>query len=588
MLSITKYIEDALEDAFIKSEIDKKYLKVVISDRPDLCEFQCNSALSLARILKKSPMEIAEKIISNITNIEIFESITACSPGFINININNNILSDFVNSINESKTFGIELNEKKETIIVDYGGPNIAKPLHVGHLRSAVIGESIKRILKFKNNIVYGDIHIGDYGLQMGLVINEFSKRNPNLVYFDENYKGDYPIEAFFSIKDLEEIYPFASKKSREDEKYYEEALEYTRKLQNGVTGIRKLWEKIVEVSVNDLKRNYENLYIDFDLWLGEASASEYIDELVDYLKENGYAHISDNALVVDVKEKTDKKEIPPCIILKSDGASLYTTSDLATLIQRRKDFNPDKIVYVVDQRQNLHFEQVFRCAKKTKIVDEKTKLIFVAFGTMNGKDNRPFKTKDGGNVSLESLINDTYDAVTLKFKENKEELSKEEEENAKIVAIAALKYADLSNQASKDYIFDINKFLDFEGNTGPYILYTIVRLKSLIEKYNASRDNIDDFKIMPAKNKQDKELQIVLSRFNIAFDEAYEELAPHKLCSYIYELSNKINSFYHNNKVLNEEDEKTKRGWVCLLNLAKNILEIGIDLLGFKSVDRM
>ena len=478
--------------------------------------------------------------------------------------------------------------------MVDYGGPNVAKPLHVGHLRSAIIGESVKRILRYKGNKVIGDIHLGDWGYQMGLIITELKHRKPELVYFDDSYTGEYPEEAPFTISELEEIYPCASGKSKEDEAYRNEALEATHLLQQGKPGYMALWNHIMNVSVTDLKRNYDKLNVSFDLWKKESDAQPYIPGMVEEMKEKGFAYVDQGALVVDVKEENDTKEIPPCMLLKSDGASLYNTTDLATMVWRMKDYNPDELIYVVDKRQELYFTQVFRCARKTGIVKPETELKFLGFGTMNGKDGRPFKTRDGGVMRLEHLISGINEEMLAKIQENqktKENLgiSTEEAENtAKMVALAAIKYGDLSNQASKDYIFDIDRFTSFEGNTGPYILYTIVRIKSILNKYHGLGKDDSGAVIEAAHSKSEKDLMLELSKFNAVMESAFEETAPHKICSYIYDLANAFNSFYHGTKIMSEENETVQKSYIRLLELTKSVLETCIDVLGFSAPERM
>lgn len=490
--------------------------------------------------------------------------------------------------------FGCEKAENPKTIMIDYGGPNVAKPLHVGHLRSAIIGESIKRIGKFVGHKVIGDVHLGDWGLQMGLIITELKLRQPELVYFDENYEGEYPKEAPFTISELEEIYPTASKKSKEDEAYKEAAMQATYELQNGRKGYQALLSHILNVSVTDLKKNYENLNVSFELWKGESDAQPYIPAMVQKMKDDGFAYVSDGALVVDVKEDTDTKEIPPCMILKSDGASLYNTTDLATIVWREEDYDPDEIIYVVDKRQELHFVQVFRCARKTGLVKPETELKFLGFGTMNGKDGKPFKTRDGGVMRLEYLVSEIDNEMLKKITENqksKENLGISEEEakeTAKTVALAAIKYGDLSNQASKDYIFDIDRFTSFEGNTGPYILYTIVRIKSILHKYHDLGKSAEGAVITSAHSESEKNLMLEISKFNAVIDGAFADTAPHKICSYIYDLANAFNSFYHETKIMSEEDETVQKSYIRLLELTKSVLETSIDLLGFSAPERM
>lgn len=538
---------------------------------------------------------IADEVVEKLAANPIFAMAESVKPGFLNLKIDEAYLADYVAKMQEDEgRFGCEKTEAPKTIMIDYGGPNVAKPLHVGHLRSAIIGESVKRIGKFMGHNVIGDVHLGDWGLQMGLIITELKQRRPELVYFDDTYTGEYPEEAPFTISELEEIYPTASKKSKEDEAYKEAAMQATFELQHGKRGYQALLKHILNVSVTDLKRNYANLNVSFELWKGESDAQPYIPDMVQKMKDDGFAYISDGALVVDVKEDTDTKEIPPCMILKSDGASLYNTTDLATMVWRMKDYNPDEIIYVVDKRQELYFTQVFRCARKTGIVKPETELKFLGFGTMNGKDGRPFKTRDGGVMRLEHLISGINEEMLAKIQENqktKENLgiSTEEAENtAKMVALAAIKYGDLSNQASKDYIFDIDRFTSFEGNTGPYILYTIVRIKSILNKYHGLGKDDSGAVIESAHSKSEKDLMLELSKFNAVMESAFEETAPHKICSYIYDLANAFNSFYHGTKIMSEENETVQKSYIRLLELTKSVLETCIDVLGFSAPERM
>lgn len=595
MKKILDLITDEVTKAFTECGYDAKYAKVTLSNRPDLCEYQCNGAMAAAKEYKKAPFMIADEVVEKLAANPIFAMAESVKPGFLNLKIDEAYLADYVAKMQEDDgRFGCEKTEAPKTIMIDYGGPNVAKPLHVGHLRSAIIGESVKRIGKFMGHNVIGDVHLGDWGFQMGLIITELKLRRPELVYFDDAYTGEYPEEAPFTISELEEIYPTASKKSKEDEAYKEAAMQATFELQHGKRGYQALLKHILNVSVTDLKRNYANLNVSFELWKGESDAQPYIPDMVQKMKDDGFAYISDGALVVDVKEDTDTKEIPPCMILKSDGASLYNTTDLATMVWRMKDYNPDEIIYVVDKRQELYFTQVFRCARKTGIVKPETELKFLGFGTMNGKDGRPFKTRDGGVMRLEHLISGINEEMLAKIQENqktKENLgiSAEEAENtAKMVALAAIKYGDLSNQASKDYIFDIDRFTSFEGNTGPYILYTIVRIKSILNKYHGLGKDESSAVIEAAHSKSEKDLMLELSKFNAVMESAFEETAPHKICSYIYDLANAFNSFYHGTKIMSEENETVQKSYIRLLELTKSVLETCIDVLGFSAPERM
>ena len=556
--------------------------------RVDLCEYQCNGAMAAAKKYKKAPIMIANDVVAELEKSEVFEEVTAVNPGFINLKLKKEFLSDYLQQMQADENLSIEKAAQPKTIIIDYGGANVAKPLHVGHLRSAIIGESVKRIGRFLGHKTIGDVHLGDWGLQMGLIITEVKHRQPDLPYFDPEYTGEYPKEAPFTISELEEIYPCASGRSKEDAAYKEEAMQATYELQHGNPGYLALWHHILDVSIADLKKNYGNLQVEFDLWKKESDAQPYIPDMVQYMKDEGYAHLDQGALVVDVKEETDTKEIPPCMILKSDGASLYNTTDLATIVERRKLFDPDEIIYVVDKRQELYFTQVFRCARKTKLIKEDTELKFLGFGTMNGKDGKPFKTREGGVMRLEHLLTQINEEMYRKIMENHEADPEEARETAKLVALSAIKYGDLSNQASKDYIFDVDKFTSFEGDTGPYILYTIVRIKSILAKYQAAGGSLEGAKIGLAASDSEKNLMLELTRFSDAIYQAYEEIAPHKICSYIYDLANDFNRFYHETKILSEGNEEQKASWIALLELTRRVLETSIDLLGFSAPERM
>ena len=588
MDKIINLIAEELAEAFEKAGYDRSYARVTISNRPDLCEYQCNGAMAGAKAYRKAPIMIAKDVIANLTDKKAIDEIEAVNPGFINIKLNAEYVAEYLNEMKDSDNLGINKAEKPEMIIVDYGGPNVAKPLHVGHLRSAIIGECLKRIARKMGHNVLGDIHLGDWGYQMGLIITELKVRKPELPYFDEAFEGEYPEEAPFTIGELEEIYPTASGKAKEDDSYREAALHATYLLQNGHRGYTAIWNHIMNVSVTDLKKNYENLNVTFDLWKGESDAQPYIPDMIERLKVEGHAHLDQGALVIDVKEETDTKEIPPCMIQKSDGASLYGTTDLATLVQRESDYHPDKIVYLTDKRQELHFVQVFRAAKKTGIIREETELTHLGFGTMNGKDGKPFKTREGGVMRLERLIAEIEEEMYKKITDNRTVEEAEAKSTAKIVGLSAIKYGDLSNQIAKDYVFDVDRFTSFEGNTGPYILYTIVRIKSILNKYQASGASLEGLKMGAAVNESQKALMLELTKYNEVMENAFNELAPHKICAYIYDLANAFNHFYHETKILSEENEETKKNYIALLVLAKEVLEACIDVLGFEAPERM
>ncbi len=594
MKTVIEEIEQIVKTAFEESGYDGSYARISVSNRPDLCEYQCNGAMAAAKKYGKAPFMIADDVVAKLADNAVFKSIESVKPGFINIILSEDFMSDYLNKMAVEDRFGYVPSVTDKTVIVDYGGANAAKPLHVGHLRSAVIGESVKRIQKFAGNKVIGDVHLGDWGLQMGLIIEELRDRKPELPYFDDSFTGEYPAEAPFTISELEEIYPAASAKSKENAEFLERAHNATLKLQSGDRACTAIWNHIMAVSKADLKKNYDNLNVSFDLWKGESDAQVYIPDMIQDMIDKGLAYESQGATVVDIQEETDTKELPPCIIRKSDGAALYATSDLATLVEREKDFNPDRYIYLADKRQELHFTQVFRVAKKAGIVKPDAELTFLGFGTMNGKDGKPFKTRSGGVMRLENLISDIQDAVLLKMNENSEkkgqtDIDKDEAEaTAKIVGLAALKYGDLSNQASKDYVFDVDRFASFEGNTGPYILYTIVRIKSILAKYKASSGNMDSLSIKLSSSESEKNLALALVKFQEIVNSAYIENAPHKICQYIYDVSNAFNGFYHDTKILSETDEDKKKGYIALISLTKDILLTCIGLLGIECPERM
>lgn len=589
MESILEVLTKKFEAVFEKVSYDKSYATVGVSNRADLCEFQCNGAMSLAKLYKKKPLDIALEVVEKLKEDKAFSKLEAVPPGFINMSLSNEFLSGYLQSMSKEEKFGINITDRKDKIIVDYGGANVAKPLHVGHLRSAIIGESIKRLGAYFGNEMIGDVHLGDWGLQMGLIIEQLKCDKPDLVYFDENYNSQYPKEAPFSLEELEEIYPKASAKSKEDKEFRDKAQENTLKLQSGYAPYIAIWEHIMRISKADLKKNYDNLDVHFELWKGESDVQKYIEDLCKVLEEIKIAYISDGALVVDIGEEGDTKELPPCIIRKSDGAALYATSDLATLIEREMLYDPDAYIYVADKRQELHYTQFFRVARKANIVKPEHRLSFIGFGTMNGSDGKPFKTRDGGVMRLEHLITLVNEAVYKKIKDNRDIEDEEAKNIAATVGLAALKYGDLSNQAAKDYIFDIDRFTSFEGNTGPYILYTIVRIKSILSKYEESSDvKVDYSYLKPAIHDSEKALGLELSKFNYVLNNAWKEIAPHRICQYIYSLSNLFNSFYHEVKILSEEDEERKLSYLALILLTKSVLEDCIDILAIKAPERM
>ena len=582
MEKILDIITEKMQQAFEKAGYDPSFGRVTVSNRPDLCEYQCNGALAAAKQYKCAPIQIAKAVAEQLDKSD-YDMCEAVMPGFINLELSGAFLAAYLEQMRTQEDFGVQKIGQGKTIVVDYGGANVAKPLHIGHLRPAIIGEALKRLYKFLGYNAIGDVHLGDWGLQMGLIIAELQEREPGLPYFDQGFTGEYPKEAPFTVTDLEEIYPTASAK-KADPEFSRKAHQATLELQQGRRGYRALWQHIMNVSVADLKKNYDNLDVHFEKWLGESDADPYIPAMVEDMKKRGIAVQSEGAWVIPVAEEGDKKEMPPCILVKSDGSAIYATTDLATLVQRMQDWNPDKVLYVTDKRQNLHFEQVFRAARKAGIVKPETELEHVGFGTMNGKDGKPFKTRDGGVLRLEQLIADMTDFVRAKVVENQIVEEDQVEATTAKIAMAALKYGDLSNQPTKDYNFDMERFAAFEGNTGPYILYTIVRVKSILSRYGAW----EALPIQAPANPFAKELMIAITKLGPTLEAALRSSSPNLICAYIYELAGCVNKFYHETRILSEEDETLKAGYISLIGLAKNVLEQCIYILGFSAPEKM
>ena len=583
MEKILDIITAKMQKAFEEAGYEASFGRVTVSNRPDLCEYQCNGALAAAKTYKCAPIQIAKSVAEKLDASD-FAMIDAVMPGFINLKLSDTFLRNYLEEMRNADSFGIKKAGEGKTIVVDYGGPNVDKPLHIGHLRSAIIGESIKRLYRFFGYNAIGDIHLGDWGLQMGLIITELQERQPDLCYFDPDYTGEYPAEPPFTISELEEIYPAASAKKKVDEDFADRAHTATFELQSGRRGYRAIWQHIMKLSVADMTRIYNNLDVHFESWLGESDADPYIPAMVEAFKAKGLAVQSEGAWVIPVAEESDKKEVPPCILVKSDGSAIYATTDLATMVQRMQDFKPDEMFYITDGRQSLHFEQVFRAARKGGIVPADFPLTHLGFGTMNGTDGKPFKTRDGGVMRLEQLIADMTSFVRAKVVENKIVAEDEVEETTHKIAMAALKYGDLSNQPTKNYVFDMDRFAAFEGNTGPYILYTIVRIKSILGKYGAW----EHLSIQAPANSYAKDLMLAITKFGPSMEAALKSAAPNLVCAYIYELAGCVNKFYHETRILGEENEDLKAGYIALIGLAKRILETCIDLLAFSAPEKM
>ena len=582
MEKILDIITAKMQAAFVAAGYEASFGRVNLSNRPDLCEYQCNGALAAAKQYKCAPIKIANEVVAQL-DANDYDLVEAVMPGFINLKLSGAFLQKYLEEMRTAEDFGVEKIGAGQTCVVDYGGANVAKPLHIGHLRPAIIGETLKRLHAFLGYNTIGDIHLGDWGLQMGLIIAELQERQPELPYFDPDFTGEYPAESPFTLSELEEIYPTASKK-KSDPVFAEKAHTATFELQQGRRGYRAIWDHIMGVSLPDLHRIYDLLDVHYEKWLGESDADPYIPAMVEDLKAKGHAVLSEGAWVIPVAEEGDKKEVPPMILIKSDGSSIYATTDLATMVQRMQDWNPDKMLYVTDKRQNLHFEQVFRAAKKSGIVHADTALQHIGHGTMNGKDGKPFKTRDGGTLRLEQLIKDMTDFVRGKVMENKIVGDDEVEDTTAKIALAALKYGDLSNQPTKDYNFDLERFAAFEGNTGPYILYTIVRIKSILSRYGAW----EHLPIQLPANVYAKDLMLSITKFGPSMEAALNASAPNMICAYIYELAGAVNKFYHETRILTEENEELKAGYISLIGLAKNILETCIHILGFEAPEKM
>lgn len=579
---LTKIVSEAFEDC----GYDKNLGEVSVSDRLDLCQFQCNGAFAGAKQYRKPPFVIAEEVAEKISGNEIFKSVQMVKPGFINITLTDEAILKKAKEITDDINLGIPQADKSDTIVLDYGGANVAKPLHIGHLRSAIIGESLKRIARAMGNKVISDVHLGDWGLQIGLVIAELSERNPHWKCFSPDFDPKKDKVNPIDVDELNEIYPYASKKSKADEVFKEKARAITAELQGGHEGYIAVWKEIMRVSIKDLKENYGKLDVDFDLWYGESDADKYVDELLDILNNKGIMHESEGAMVVDVEEETDKAQVPPVIIKKSDNSNIYATTDLATMIQRQKDFAPDRIWYVVDKRQGLHFTQVFRCAKKAGILPESTELVHLGIGTMNGSDGKPYKTRDGGVMRLSDLLDTVNKAAFEKMSDENFESEEEKREAAQRVAIAAVKFGDLSNHITKDYIFDIDKFLSFEGKTGTYLIYTVTRINSILRKLEFDEDKPMLFNGIYSDVERELLLNIILS--GEAFKHALAERAPSVICDNAYRLASLFSTFYHDNHIMGETDTEKQSTWISLCILVRKLLLKHLDVLGIKAVEKM
>jgi len=584
---LRKKINHIIAAAFSECGYEGSFSEVINCKLPELGDFSSVGALPAAKVFKKPPREIAQEIVNKLSGNPLFENIRIDGPGYINMKVTGSFLTDSLKEMLNSENLACT-DSNKEMIIVDYGGANVAKPLHVGHLRSAIIGECIKCVAKFRGHDVVGDVHLGDWGLQMGMIIHELELRHPEWAYFDKN-ADTFPTEAPVTIEDLETIYPTASKKSKEDEEYLNACRKATTELHSGRKGYRALWRQVVDVSIADLKSDYSRLLVNFDLWLGESDAHQYLDILIDRFIKEGYAEESDGALIIEVAEETDNHNIPPVILRKSDGAALYHATDIATIYERVKDYNPDTILYVVDKRQSLHFEQIFRCVRKTQLVRNEVVLQHIPFGTMNGTDGKPFKTREGGTLKLKDLITTVTEKALSKLVDGGYGASLSDDEKkyvAECVGIAALKFGDLSNTCARDYIFELDRFLEFEGKTGPYLLYSAVRAKSILAK--AEVDNVEATGIKEPVSQEEFNLMLALQAFPEACELSFRNREPMVLCEYGYNIAASFSSMYAKTNIIRETDPERKKAMLALVKAYLQVIETVLDLLGIKAPERM
>lgn len=582
MQTITKALTDIVTAAFVKCGYPDASGVVTPSDRLDLCQFQCNGAFAAAKAYRKAPISIASEVAEVLGGEEIFAKAEAVKPGFLNLTLSDDYMLSLAAGIDADKFCGVPQTDRQEKIVIDYGGPNVAKPLHIGHLRSAIIGESLKRLARACGCTVYSDVHLGDWGLQIGLVIAELSERYPDWKCFSDDFREEDGVPPL-SAELLCEVYPFASKKSKEDDAFKAKAHTATFELQSGRAGYIALWKEILRVSVADLKSNYEKLGVDFDYWYGESDADKYIPELMKILEDKHLSRESDGALVVDVAKEDDKAPMPPVIVRKSDNSSIYATTDLATIIQRNRDFAPDKIWYVVDNRQELHFTQVFRCARLAQLVPDSTELEFLGFGTMNGSDGKPYKTRDGGVMRLSDLIETVTDASLERLKDSTLVSGEDREAYARKIGMAAIKFGDLINHRSKDYVFDLDKFMSTDGKTGVYLLYTVSRINSIMKKAEGITPRLNGI-----YSEAERSLILKMIMTGDVIEHAMTEKAPNYICENAYQLAVAFSSFYHENHIISEPDENKRSSWLALAALARKMIVKHLDILGIEPVENM
>ena len=581
-MNLISKTEQILKEVLQKNNFDEDNIVLSVSSKPEFGQFQYNGAMALAKKVGSNPRAIAEQIVNSLNEYDIFENINIAGPGFINISYKTEFLKEYLTEISKDMTENVKKYPARK-VFFDYGGANVAKALHVGHLRTANIGEALKRLTKLVGNEVMSDVHLGDIGRQSGMVIYQLREEHPDWVFFDENYKGEYPTDIGITNDDLERIYPLASTKAKEDENIMEEVRRITAELDKGYEPYVKLWNIIREISIDNIKKTYTGLNAKFDLWEGETDCYPYIDEMLDILRKAGCLVESEGALVCDVQTEEDKAEIPPLVVIKTDGTTLYATRELATILSRMKRFSPDEMIYIVDFRQGMYFEQVFRTAYKSGLVDKDFKFQFIGTGTMNGKDGKPFKTRDGGVMKLDSLLNEIKEETSKYVKDNDAMSAEEQKDVSDKVAVAALKYADLLPNVEKDYIFDLDKFCSLEGKTGPYILYSAVRMKSLLKKAGDTKIQMNDI-----YSQTEKDIITKILEMPIRIDKAYRNKTLSEITEYIYELDSLFNKFYGENRILTEDDDAKKQTWLFITNLVYQANKLLLDVLAIDIPDRM
>ncbi len=587
MSSLSSLLSEITGRAFAAEGLDPSFGKVTVSNRPDLAQFQCNGAMAAAKTAKQPPRAIAEKVAARLKDDPTFREVTLAGPGFINLHVTDAYLAEHTNGLRADARLGMPPTASPRTVVLDYGGPNIAKPMHVGHLRAGIIGDSLRRIYKFVGDQTVGDVHMGDWGLQMGMLISELEIRRPELPYFDKDFAGPYPKDSPVTLGELDAMYPKASADSKSDPARMERSRQATVELQDGRPGYRALWQHFFNISVAAMERDYGNLGVYFDLWKGEACVHDLIAPMIELMKSKGIVEESDGAEVVRVAEEADKREIPPLILVKSDGAFMYSTTDLATIVDRVNCQNPDLSLYVVDHRQELHFVQVFRAAKKAGI-NGKGELIHLGYGTMNGTDGKPFKTRAGGVMRLDDLFQMVTDEALKKLGEHGLGAEYDEAEKLDIahkVGVSALKFADLSNNPIANYVFDLDRFSRFEGKTGPYLLYAAVRVKSLLRKAREQND-IPAAVLPPEPGERD--LLLMLGQMPDAIQAAYSELAPNKIADFAFTLAQTFSAYYANFHVLSETNAALRHSRLAVAELVMKELELCLELLGIATPERM